>query len=51
MKEKLPKEIATQKKYINDLQKIVSQPALSRADLDQINAKVKYPTYYSKHSD
>lgn len=42
VKEKLPKEIANQKKYINDLQKIISQPALTRADLDQINAKVKH---------
>ncbi|GFT89654.1 intraflagellar transport protein 81 homolog [Nephila pilipes] len=41
VKEKLPKEIATQKKYITDLQKIISQPALSRADLDQINNKIQ----------
>lgn len=41
VKEKLPKEIATQRKYINDLQKIISQPALSRSDLDQINSKVR----------
>ncbi|KAG8183384.1 hypothetical protein JTE90_008286 [Oedothorax gibbosus] len=41
VKEKLPKEIAAQKKYMTDLQKIVSQPALSRADLDQINNKIQ----------
>ncbi|GFY45508.1 intraflagellar transport protein 81 homolog [Trichonephila inaurata madagascariensis] len=41
VKEKLPKEIATQKKYITDLQKIISQPALNRADLDQINNKIQ----------
>lgn len=40
VKEKLPKEIATQKKFINDLQKIISRPAFSQSDLDQIHDKV-----------
>ncbi|KFM67817.1 Intraflagellar transport protein 81-like protein, partial [Stegodyphus mimosarum] len=41
VKEKLPKEMASQRKYISDLQKIVSQPALSHADLEQINKKIQ----------
>ncbi|XP_054713185.1 intraflagellar transport protein 81 homolog [Uloborus diversus] len=41
VKEKLPKEIMSHKKYIADLQKIVSQPALSRSDLEEINSKIQ----------
>ncbi|XP_015917332.1 intraflagellar transport protein 81 homolog isoform X2 [Parasteatoda tepidariorum] len=41
VKDKLPKEVSAQKKFILDLQRIVSQPALSRSDLDQINNKIQ----------
>jgi hypothetical protein len=40
-----PKEIAALKKAIQNLQKIVTEPAMGQSDLDVINQKVNYSIY------
>ncbi|PAA94343.1 hypothetical protein BOX15_Mlig015875g1, partial [Macrostomum lignano] len=39
--EKLPAEIATEKRQVADLQKIASEPAMGQADLEQYRAKMR----------
>ena len=38
--EKLPKELAKNEKYIQELQNVISEPAMSQNDLDKISRKV-----------
>lgn len=40
--EKLPKEIAAKKKAVQDLQKVVNEPAMGQSDLDDLNDKVRF---------
>jgi len=40
VKQKLPKEIDTQHKEVEILQHVLSDPAMSRGDLDSLNSKV-----------
>lgn len=40
VKEQLPKDIAQRKKMIQNLQKVVSVPAMGHSDLEELNAKV-----------
>ncbi|CAD5114753.1 DgyrCDS3793 [Dimorphilus gyrociliatus] len=41
VKDKLPKEISILKKTVNDLQKVVSEPAMGQSDLENINRQIK----------
>lgn len=41
VRDKLPKEISILKKTVNDLQKVVSEPAMGQSDLDNINRQIK----------
>ncbi len=40
VRDKLPKEVAVARKVTTELQKIVSEPAMGQADLDEINNRV-----------
>ena len=40
VKDKLPNEIASKKKSVNELQRVVSEPAMGQSDLDAITQKV-----------
>lgn len=40
VKQKLPKEIDTQHKEVEILQHVLSEPAISRGDLEALNSKV-----------
>lgn len=40
--EKLPKEISIRRKAIQELQKVVSQSAIEKSDLDEIKKKVNH---------
>jgi len=40
VKQKLPKEIDTRHKEVEILQHVLSEPAMSRGDLDALNSKV-----------
>jgi intraflagellar transport protein 81 len=42
VKQKLPKEIDTRQKEVEILQLVLSEPAMSRGDLDALNSKVTY---------
>lgn len=39
--EKLPKELEGKKKHAQDLQKVVDEPAMGQADLDELNKRIK----------
>lgn len=41
MKDKLPNEIQLKKKSVNQLQRVVSEPAMGQSDLDAISKKVE----------
>lgn len=41
VKDKLPKEISVLKKTVNDLQRVVSEPAMGQSDLENINRGIK----------
>lgn len=41
VKEQLPKDISQRRKMIQNLQKVVSVPAMGHSDLDELNAKIK----------
>lgn len=43
VKQKLPKEIDTHDKEVEILHLILSEPAMSREDLDALNSKVTQP--------
>jgi intraflagellar transport protein 81 len=43
VKQKLPKEIDTRDKEVEILHLILSEPAMSREDLDALNSKVTSP--------
>ncbi|XP_067948195.1 intraflagellar transport protein 81 homolog [Watersipora subatra] len=38
--EKIPKELQSKKKYVQDLQKVVTEPAMGQTDLDELNGQV-----------
>ena len=40
VKEQLPKDIASRRKMIQDLQKVVAVPAMGQSDLDELNNQV-----------
>lgn len=40
VKEQLPKDIASHRKMIQDLQKVVAVPAMGQSDLDDLNNQV-----------
>jgi len=40
VKEQIPNEIAAKKKGVNELQRVVSEPAMGQSDLDVITQKV-----------
>ena len=40
VKDKMPRELAARKKAVQNLQRIVAEPAMGQAELDQINEKV-----------
>ncbi|CAL1528609.1 unnamed protein product [Lymnaea stagnalis] len=40
VKEQLPKDVAQRKKMIQNLQKVVSVPAMGHSDLDELNVKI-----------
>ena len=40
VKEQLPKDIMQRRKMIQNLQKVVSVPAMGHSDLEELNAKV-----------
>ena len=40
VKEQLPKDIASHRKMIQDLQKVVAVPAMGQSDLDELNNQV-----------
>ena len=42
VKEQLPKDISQRRKMIQNLQKVVSVPAMGHSDLDELNDKVKW---------
>ncbi|XP_048588151.1 intraflagellar transport protein 81 homolog isoform X2 [Nematostella vectensis] len=39
--DKLPKEIESKQKYVQDLQKVANEPAMGHSDLDELNLKIK----------
>ncbi|XP_013415931.1 intraflagellar transport protein 81 homolog [Lingula anatina] len=41
VREKLPKEIAMKRKVTQDLQKVVLEPAMGQAELDELNGKIR----------
>lgn len=40
--EKLPKEMAQQKKILLNLQKVVAEPAMGQSDLDKLHEQVQH---------
>lgn len=38
--EKLPKELTAKKKYVQELNKVVNEPAMGQQDLDELHNKV-----------
>lgn len=40
VKDKLPKETLSLQKYLDDLNKVVSEPALGQSDLNELNEVV-----------
>lgn len=43
--EKLPKELAKNEKYIQDLHNVILEPVMSQNDLDKINKQVGIPCF------
>jgi len=41
LKDKLPKQLGTTKSTVQDLQRVVAEPAMGQSDLDEINNKIK----------
>lgn len=41
VKEKLPNGIASTQRYLQDLQKVVTEPAMGQSDLDKLNSKIQ----------
>ena len=37
----MPKDITKEKKLVQDLQKVISEPAMGQSDLDQLHTQVK----------
>ena len=46
VEEKIPKELHSKKKYVQDLQKVVSEPAMGQSDLDELNHQVSMSMYH-----
>ena len=42
LNDKLPKEVSTTRKHVQDLQRVVAEPAMGQSDLDEIIAKVLF---------
>lgn len=41
VKDQLPKDLASRRKMIQDLQKVVAIPAMGQSDLDELNNQVR----------
>ena len=40
--DKIPKDLSGTRKAVQDLQRVVAEPAMGQADLDEINGKVHW---------
>lgn len=47
--EKMPKEMAQQRKILLNLQKVVAEPAMGQSDLDKLHDQVHTPQYTTEH--